>query len=932
MAGYLHRADLELKEVRHLADIIPFDLVEDDISPSVSAPTGAGIIPFDLVEDDSAPLSDIGGIRNAAVKGLSNAVSFAGEFAPTIERGSAFAPRLFGLSGYLGLDQPEVSPADSGRILSGISRERGVLTDEKPASAFGQVAADVIEQGLSAGPFGPAAMVSSAITSGPGASVGRYFGGETGASIGAVISPFALAGGRALLREGAQKLGPTAAAMTGSKKLTQSVANRAVGETLRTAVDDPIALERALKSARVGPFTTTAEAAGSGPLASIEDAVRASGDEALTGLTAERALNRATQAAPLEDVSKYERAKDIESTLLASSDARTQLAKDKWGLLNREQQLIPDAIDDALNSKISEITFGGDRDLPQDANALLKKWNQIKSDTTSIGKVQDFRSQVLEEGRAAKEILNRNPTNDARLTYKVTSALQKHLDDVVDANVDAGIISGSNADAWRNARAVTKETVDAFSPQFGPKSQATKSALNATDMKDTAALREGLTSPDLMNTQIMAADLGGQDLRPLYQDALKAELASIPQVRWPKYMGERSKQFELAFEQNPQGLRDLLGLAEDVTAETAKNNLARSAFGANSSTFTRGSIDRFLDVNKGIAGAPAWLTGGTTLGAAGYGATEGYKSGDTFPEKVALGLLGGGAGLLGGKVLGGSINRASSAYDAALVDALRNPASGLARLQEAAPGAFGRNVTEALKAAKAPAAARGLQESSNYITDIGKIGLSGREPSDSESNQPLFQPTSYEQTDMGINPIVSKFEGGQKLEAYPPPAKGSGVTVATGIDLGQRSSAELKDLGLPDSLIEKVSPYLGKKDSTAKNYLKSNPLELSQDEADLLDSAISQKISSQVSDKYYEATGQELSDLPEEAKIVLESLAYNFGPNLDQKLPTLWSHVTNNDWEGVQDFLINTKWKQPELKSRRIQEAALLNPLTQVKA
>lgn len=184
-----------------------------------------------------------------------------------------------------------------------------------------------------------------------------------------------------------------------------------------------------------------------------------------------------------------------------------------------------------------------------------------------------------------------------------------------------------------------------------------------------------------------------------------------------------------------------------------------------------------------------------------------------------------------------------------------------------------------------------------------------------------------QEDDMKVNPIVSQFEGGQRLKAYEPPAKGSGVTVATGIDLGQRSAKELEDLGLSEALINKVRPYLGVKDAEAKGLLKSKPLSLTQDEADELDSAIGQKISSEVSSKYLKATGQDLSELPEEARTVIESLAYNFGPNLDSKLPTLWKHVTNNNWDKVQDFLVNTKWKQPELTKRRKREAALLNPL-----
>jgi hypothetical protein len=219
-------------------------------------------------------------------------------------------------------------------------------------------------------------------------------------------------------------------------------------------------------------------------------------------------------------------------------------------------------------------------------------------------------------------------------------------------------------------------------------------------------------------------------------------------------------------------------------------------------------------------------------------------------------------------------------------------------------------------------------QAANQDDFSGLLGLEGNSPSLFGKTNSLF--------DMGeevaINPIVSKFEGGQKLTAYEPPAKGSGVTVATGIDLGQRSTKELADLGLSEALIKKVQPYLGKKDEEAKKLLKSQPLKLTQDEADQLDGAVGQKISNEISDNYFKATGQELSELPEEARTVIESLAYNFGANLEDKLPTLWRHVINNDWAKVQDFLLNTKWKQPELTSRRKQEAALLSPLLEGKA
>jgi GH24 family phage-related lysozyme (muramidase) len=192
---------------------------------------------------------------------------------------------------------------------------------------------------------------------------------------------------------------------------------------------------------------------------------------------------------------------------------------------------------------------------------------------------------------------------------------------------------------------------------------------------------------------------------------------------------------------------------------------------------------------------------------------------------------------------------------------------------------------------------------------------------------PTEAPTAMEEPAMPINPLVRQFEGGQQLKAYPPPARGSGVTVATGIDLGQRSAGELRNLGISESLLDKVKPYLGKRDDEARRALKTKPLELSEQEANELDTVISSQISRDISNLYAESTGQDLASLPEEARTVVESLAYNFGPALDKKIPTIWKAITKGDWAQVAERLRTTKWKQPELLSRRNQEADLLESM-----
>ena len=88
-------------------------------------------------------------------------------------------------------------------------------------------------------------------------------------------------------------------------------------------------------------------------------------------------------------------------------------------------------------------------------------------------------------------------------------------------------------------------------------------------------------------------------------------------------------------------------------------------------------------------------------------------------------------------------------------------------------------------------------------------------------------------------PFILKLEGNQRRTAYVPNPEGSksGVTIATGFDLGARGVADLEKMGLPRSLIDKLEKYLGKKKQEAVKFLRENPLTITQAEADAIDCA-----------------------------------------------------------------------------------------------
>ncbi len=99
---------------------------------------------------------------------------------------------------------------------------------------------------------------------------------------------------------------------------------------------------------------------------------------------------------------------------------------------------------------------------------------------------------------------------------------------------------------------------------------------------------------------------------------------------------------------------------------------------------------------------------------------------------------------------------------------------------------------------------------------------------------------------IGINSSqLSIYEGGSHEKAYVPysakTARGnrSGVTVGSGFDLGQRKKPEeLRAMGLPESLVQKFTPYLGLQKMEAVVFLKNHPLTLSQDEIDTVNRCV----------------------------------------------------------------------------------------------
>lgn len=85
--------------------------------------------------------------------------------------------------------------------------------------------------------------------------------------------------------------------------------------------------------------------------------------------------------------------------------------------------------------------------------------------------------------------------------------------------------------------------------------------------------------------------------------------------------------------------------------------------------------------------------------------------------------------------------------------------------------------------------------------------------------------------------FLAALEGGSRTTGYMPAGgvSKSGVTIATGFDLGQRNESDLHALRLAPALIAKLRPYLGARGPQAQALLAKAPLLITSSEAQAID-------------------------------------------------------------------------------------------------
>lgn len=176
--------------------------------------------------------------------------------------------------------------------------------------------------------------------------------------------------------------------------------------------------------------------------------------------------------------------------------------------------------------------------------------------------------------------------------------------------------------------------------------------------------------------------------------------------------------------------------------------------------------------------------------------------------------------------------------------------------------------------------------------------------------------------------FLSELEGGSKTTGYVPAASisKSGVTIATGFDLGQRQESDLKALNLDAALITKLKPYLGVTGTSAQALIKKSPLSITPVQAQAIDKAVKSAHVSQIKTKYDSVPGnkKKFVDLPPQAQTVIASISFQYGVNLNTRAPKFWKAVTSQDWPETIKLL---KAFGDAYPTRRKKEATLLEKI-----
>ena len=167
---------------------------------------------------------------------------------------------------------------------------------------------------------------------------------------------------------------------------------------------------------------------------------------------------------------------------------------------------------------------------------------------------------------------------------------------------------------------------------------------------------------------------------------------------------------------------------------------------------------------------------------------------------------------------------------------------------------------------------------------------------------------------------TANYYGGPEPERYIPMGV-SGVTIGTGVDLGQTDADTLSGMGVDPGIVNQLRPYLGRRQAAAVDALRRLPLTVSQDVADELDAAMLNHHIAKIANYYDRAAGLpgRFATLPWQAQAVIVSIQYQRGVKSPRKYPNTWRALVNQDWADAAARLKNASLWSGYQRRRRLE-------------
>jgi len=179
---------------------------------------------------------------------------------------------------------------------------------------------------------------------------------------------------------------------------------------------------------------------------------------------------------------------------------------------------------------------------------------------------------------------------------------------------------------------------------------------------------------------------------------------------------------------------------------------------------------------------------------------------------------------------------------------------------------------------------------------------------------------SYEPCEIDWN-FIQKLEGFSVVAYVPEPyTSNSGVTIASGFDLGQTNAYDIIALSLPKDLQDKLLPYIGLKGIAALDFIKKYPLKLTKKEVKLINKAVKKVHVERLTDEYNLNSDYTFMFLDSKKQTAIASVAFQYG-SLKTRCPKFFKLVTNGQWAKAVHELRNFGDAYP---TRRNKEADLL--------